>query len=62
MKRHQTSIADIEFEKRREKVDDALMRGPREFVRKKLKLTKSELEDYVGEEEDFEKGNEISGY
>jgi len=56
------SSEDIEFERRREKVEAALMRAPREIVRRKLNLLPSELEDYIGPEDDAEEGNPVSGY
>ncbi len=57
-----TSTPDIEFEKRRQRVEEALMRAPREYVRRKLNLLPSEMDDYAGPEETPEEGNPVSGY
>lgn len=53
---------DAKFQERRERVEDAMTRAPREIVRRRLKLLPSELEDYVGPEDDAPERNGISGY
>lgn len=54
--------ADIKRQQRRETIEDALMRAPREVVRRRLKLLPSELDDYAGPEDAVPERNPVSGY
>jgi len=49
-------------EEKRERLEAALMRAPREVVCRRFKLLPSELDDYVGPEEPDPERNAVSGY